>query len=730
MLETVLKLSYQLNQEEIENLNYFLNRKPIEIKKAFKFEEKYYQYVKRYLQSIQKSKYLIQDIYKQRKYTTNSDRIYGEGSTLQSLSSEITSMIFGDTSFDIDMVNASFHFVKHIAKTFLDKPSYPLINDYCINRNDYLDDEHNKQFFISALFHYDTKVMIKPTNTKKQNDLLKEIQSFKILIMEYLDQFSFVQFQEGSHLGQKVVKIIHHLEAKLLNEIVPDFSSKTKALKHDGFIVDNSVDIEEALKFCNEKGKKYGIKFISKAFDELPSFQDTPPDYEAQAENELANDPDYQMYLKMKENFEKDNFMVLKPLMYYNEKYGKPEEYNKRDFVDLCKPYQFKKKDFFQQWLKDSERRCYRKMIWKPTLDNEEGVYNHFKGFKADYISPENYDDEKEVEYVQPFLEHIQHLCGDDEKALSYVGQYIAHLLQKPEERPDSFIIMISEEGTGKDLLIDFIVKMIGKELVYRESNMDNITGNFNEGLEGKLLLQMNEVNGKHGHSNADAIKDLITRDYHNINKKYGAKYQEKNYLRGFAFFNGLNGMKVEAGSRRFMVCKCNDPKSKEYYEKLVELKNNEEAINYIYTYFCRMDISKFVPSKNIPKTNYHNGLAEVNTNPFYPFLHDVLKYPDDYDVKSKKEFSFIGQQELYKFYENYIEKNKLNISVVKKQIKLMLVREGFKEAKLNFKNKPQVRAFKYNHIALKEKYDNKYGKEEDIEEIDFSDDEEPDFLE
>jgi len=709
MLIIVSKLSYMLNEEEIHNLDYYLKVSPKQIKKAFGFDENYYQFVKRYLQSIQKYKYEIKDIYKQKLYK-NSSRIYGVGQTLQSLSSDIISMIFGDTSFDIDMVNASFYFLKYINDKFF-KMELLFIADYCINRKDYFDKDHDKQFFISALFHSNTKQLVNPTNSKKQNDLLNEIHSLKINICENLDKFNLT-FDEGLHSGQKLVKIIHHYESKLLSAIIPDFSSKTKALKHDGFIIDNSVDIEEALKYCNKKGEEYGVKFINKPFNEVPTFiEETTPEYSEKSTE----------YIQMKTEFEKNRFMVLNPLMYFEEDNGIPIEYTKKDFKDIVKPFQLNDKDFFDEWLKDKERRTYKTISWTPSLKNiDETAYNYFKGFPATLIS--DYNEEKEQQYIKPFLHHIMHLCGDDDQALKYVVNYIAHLIQKPCERPDTFIIMASEEGTGKDRLIDIIEKIIGKDLCMRESNMNHITGNFNDGLEHKLLLQMNEIDGKDGHGFSNAIKDLITRDTHNINKKYGKKKNERNYLRGFAFFNGLNSMKVQSGSRRFMVCKSNDPKPKAYYDKLSKLINNNEAINYIYTYLFTYDISKW-SSRKIPKTDYFNALASRNTDPIYNFIHDILKNPNDYNIKVKKEFGYIGQNAFKLKYEAYMNENDYKLFMNKKAIDLLLNREGIIKKRINLKNEQKLAVYKLPFTLL-EKYDNKYGKEDDIEEVDFSDDE------
>ncbi len=719
MLEIVSKLSYTLNDDEIENLNYFLKIKPNDIKKAFDFDDNYYQYIKRYLQSIIKSKFVIKDIYKQRSYK-NSSRLYGVGQTLQSMSADILSMIFGDTSYDIDMVNASFHFLKFINHKYF-KEENDMINDYCINRKDYLDDKHTKQFFITALFHSNTKQLISSSNNKKQNELLTAIDQIKIKIGENLHLFN-LKFDEGMHSGQKLVKIIHHYESTLLNNIIPDFENSTKALKHDGFVVDNDIDLEQALEICNKKGKEYGVKFISKPFNDVPTFtieEEPAPQYSEKCAS----------YISMKEQFEKNNFMVLNPLMYYQEKNGIPIEYNKKDFKDLIKPYQLPTekgtKDFFDDWLKDENRRTYEKMLWRPSLDKVDGEYNYFKGFRAKLIPKEIYDKEKETKYVEAFGKHVNNLCGGNQDAYIYVLSYIAHLIQYPQIRPDTFIIMVSEKGTGKDKLIDFIEAIIGKDLIYRDCNMNNIVGNFNEGLEHKLVLQMNELDGKDGHGYANAIKDLITRNTHNINKKYGKKKDEINYLRGFCFFNGLNSMKVEAGSRRFLVCKSNDPKSKSYYDKLHKLSTNDEAINYIYTWLNNYDISKW-SSRKIPQTEYYNALVQANTNHYYKFLHNIINNPTEYGVRQNKKtkLHYIKLSSLTAFYKEYVRTNEITNPMKKDTISLILTRENFESCKMNFKTQAQQRGYRFNLEQMKTKFDKKYGNDDDLVEDDFSDEE------
>ena len=41
---------------------------------------------------------------------------------------------------------------------------------------------------------------------------------------------------------------------------------------------------------------------------------------------------------------------------------------------------------------------------------------------------------------------------------------WLAHIVQKPYELPQVIMVIISEEGTGKDMFAEFISKVIGEQ--------------------------------------------------------------------------------------------------------------------------------------------------------------------------------------------------------------------------------------------------------------------------
>ena len=77
-------------------------------------------------------------------------------------------------------------------------------------------------------------------------------------------------------------------------------------------------------------------------------------------------------------------------------------------------------------------------------------------------------------------------LVNHDQNSQQYVLNYIAHMLHKPTVLPETIMLFKSEQGLGKDLMMDILEKLMGSQFVYRTANMDEVFGNFNDALRNK----------------------------------------------------------------------------------------------------------------------------------------------------------------------------------------------------------------------------------------------------
>ena len=409
--------------------------------------------------------------------------------------------------------------------------------------------------------------------------------------------------------------------------------------------------------------------------------------------------------------------------------------YGKEKFRDLVKPVKFwnpensKDTEFFPYWLEDPNRLTYKEVKFVPRLEYNEEIFNSFKGF--------NYDNEKikyeeEPEVVKVFKEHLALLTNYEDNSVEYLMNYIAHLLQKPWELPKTAIIFKSKQGFGKDTIVDFIQNLIGKQHILRTAEMDDIFGTYNVGIRDKLVLQMNEVEGKDGFSNKEKIKNFITEENTIIREKYISQYDQINYMRLFILSNNLNPIEISPDDRRFTVFKAHHKKpTKKYFDTLHDdYRKNPEQMQILFNYLMSLDISKFDPRNDRPITEAYKTMQEHNQNPIYKFLHDNFindDWKENFDPmfeckkRKNKEEILVQSTPFYYCYKNYLQGEDMGYLVPTfKIIKTILADIGItkQQKKINGKNSD------WYVIDIEELKDqlSSYNLEEDIEELNDND--------
>ncbi|PKC54868.1 hypothetical protein RhiirA1_476537 [Rhizophagus irregularis] len=107
--------------------------------------------------------------------------------------------------------------------------------------------------------------------------------------------------------------------------------------------------------------------------------------------------------------------------------------------------------------------------------------FNLFLGFLAQPAIENN----KEI--MDPILWHVKNIiCSGDERLNEYIWNWWAYLVQKPEKKPRSILVLKSTlQQCGKNIITDFIGdKVLGEHLHYATSDLEKILGRFNSPLQ------------------------------------------------------------------------------------------------------------------------------------------------------------------------------------------------------------------------------------------------------
>ena len=111
------------------------------------------------------------------------------------------------------------------------------------------------------------------------------------------------------------------------------------------------------------------------------------------------------------------------------------------------------------------------------TLQPDTDFFNLFLGFLAKPAPEIN----KEI--MDPILWHTKNIISDENVKLhEYLWNWWAYLVQKPEEKPRTILVLKSTlQQCGKNIITDFIGdKVLGSHLHFATSDLEKILGQFN----------------------------------------------------------------------------------------------------------------------------------------------------------------------------------------------------------------------------------------------------------
>ena len=478
-----------------------------------------------------------------------------------------------------------------------------------------------------------------------------------------------IRNKKGSFLN----KLLCIKENELINKVISHFESNYGANSPIFFIIFDGLHIKSSLSsqvnILNEITKDEGATWNIKQFDNSIEKNDLYIN-----RDEL---PPYKQldYITIKLEFEKDHFMILEPVMFGSEDTLKGKKivstYSKGDFQTLVEPYLFEnwtsrgmmETSLFNKWIKDKNRRVYKRFDFIPTFNDDPEVYNTFQGF--DYSNYANTEFNHVQGVIDVFIKHIGILVDHDPACVTWVLRYFADIIQNPDIRPDIAIIFKSGSGYGKDLLIDFISELLGDGYLHRTVKLDDVFGQFNGECKNKLIIQFNEMSAKDGFANKESIKNFITQKFTNINEKNRLPYKQSNFVRVIICTNNNSVVDIPADDRRFVVFQSDPKKPKPSYfnDEIRPYLTNKDALFTLYKYLNELDLGgvRLAQDGNRPITSAYKDLQEDCTSPFHVYLNNcLLDYENEltglYKIHKKTRNLLITSNDLFYSYTESME--------------------------------------------------------------------------
>lgn len=328
-----------------------------------------------------------------------------------------------------------------------------------------------------------------------------------------------------------------------------------------------------------------------------------------------------QIYTDAKTYFEKFHFKVMSPYCFGRKTetgydfISKETLHNMYENLYIFSDKGKEKQAFTKTWVSDSNIRYYESYDFcPPPIEIGNATFNLFNGFKHEKTSPYQTTDAEIEKNSQIFLKHLWYLCGKQNEVLFYVINYLAHMIQEPGELPRTSIVFKSEQGVGKNLFFElFGEKILGEQYLLSTPNIDHILGRFPL-INQKILVLMDEANGKESFIANDKIKNFITAKTINYEKKGVDGVNIKNCGRMLFFTNNEFPVKIEQTDRRFVVVECSSDmrNNTAYFKELIKAFNDKKMVWSFAQFLLKREIAEWDSVNERPITQIYKDVQKA----------------------------------------------------------------------------------------------------------------------
>ena len=298
---------------------------------------------------------------------------------------------------------------------------------------------------------------------------------------------------------------------------------------------------------------------------------------------------------------------------------------------------------FITEWLDDATIRLFNKMDFLPHNASSPApthIFNLFRGFNPLIKTP--YPKASQEKILKPYIDLMLQICGGVEKDMMFLLKYFADIIQHPERKNPLAFIIKGAQGTGKNVALDAIGNVLDSTHYITSSNPKDFFGDYAEGFYHKLLVNMNECEGKDTFDFEGRIKSFITEDSITLNRKFVQPISISNLARLIISTNKEAPIPIDVRSkeRRYTVYETTshylDAKyTTQFWLNLIAHFKKPVFVAALYDYLNEMDISKTDWRSERPITSAYIQMCKLFVPTEVLFLANLIE-----DAKLKDEMT------------------------------------------------------------------------------------------
>jgi hypothetical protein len=603
-------------------------------------------------------------------------RYASKGLSLQMFSKSVRQSLTYDTHIDIDIVNC--HLVLMSQYCSKNNIYSPHLNTFNSERNSKLQEimtkcgvsrKVAKEFILTIMYlgdgdSYCVNNGFVSTPPSWVDDLIKEFKIIADIIIGLNEDISkqVNSLKKKEHKNKKASVMSYVLQI-IEDDIIMNARNKLLEMEYevetlcfDGLMVlkteDTFTNLDDLNAYCfNKTG--YNVEFEIKPMTNLLNITDEEDvccsidynyehtDYYDQDYHfSLKMDSDYKTYILRKQYFELFCCKVITPdacFVFQNGKDKDPNIYNTKQMSMVCQPVESgyisamgNRIMFWDKWIIDPKQRVYRKYDFIPynMIKADVDIFNMFLGMNEHIYGKPSENPQK---MLKPYFDIVRELCGGIDKDADYLHKFFANIFQEPTKRPPTTIVIKGKQGTGKNLVLDAIGNMVDKIHYITTSNVKDLFGEHAEGFYRKLLVNLNEAEGKDTFDYEGKIKSFVTDDSITLNPKFVRPCQVSNHARLVITTNKETPIPIDVKSqdRRYVVYKTTEEYLKYSQSAWANLYNHFRKPVFmatLHTYYMGLDLNEFDWIKERPITKAYRDMCSLYVPTEALFFADYIE--------------------------------------------------------------------------------------------------------
>ena len=293
---------------------------------------------------------------------------------------------------------------------------------------------------------------------------------------------------------------------------------------------------------------------------------------------------------------------------------------------------------FIKNWIDDHEKKVYDTAQFMPCLKYAEAhptVYNDFKGFKVqrtleNLIEPSE-EDLNDYDLIGKYIYNLFKDKTEEQSQINfeYIMRWLAQIFQKPMERSEIMIVLKGRKGIGKSDFSEMVKAMMGTAYWAKTADpLRDLWGNFNDLMENKTFVHIDEPEGLDNEQAIEKLKDAITAKHFNVKRKYCDTMVERAYFNCFMTLNHEGtGIPITADNRRFAMFESATLSYKgNEYDKYYKAIRNPNALALFYKDLMEFDMEGWSWGREtIPKTDFLERSKKNSIRNHHQFLEQLL---------------------------------------------------------------------------------------------------------